>query len=188
MLLFYGFHPLHLCHLLVQVKWAKLRGTPGSPPEKLAEAEREVSEAEGRLRSTKIAYEELVSVMTEELNRWQKERAADMSTLLRDFALAQVGLMVLLPYIYSLPACTAQLAMLVKQSMNCMLTSSFEGSHYQCQDDLGTDACCTAVGACPALTLCHWLGWLKQWQLQEWHYAALHGPCHCRLCVTITCL
>jgi hypothetical protein len=26
-----------------QVKWAKLRGTPGSPPERLAEAEREVS-------------------------------------------------------------------------------------------------------------------------------------------------
>lgn len=40
-----------------QVKWAKLRGTPGSPPEKLAEAEREVNEAETRLRDTKIAYE-----------------------------------------------------------------------------------------------------------------------------------
>jgi hypothetical protein len=39
------------------VKWAKLRGTPGSPPEKLAEAEREVNEAETRLRDTKIAYE-----------------------------------------------------------------------------------------------------------------------------------
>lgn len=39
------------------MKWAKLRGTPGSPPEKLAEAEREVNEAETRLRDTKIAYE-----------------------------------------------------------------------------------------------------------------------------------
>lgn len=43
------------------------------------------------MRSTKIAYEELVAVMTEELNRWQKERAADMAALLRDFALAQVS-------------------------------------------------------------------------------------------------
>jgi len=43
--------------LVLQVKWAKLRGTPGSPPEKLAEAEREVNEAETRLRDTKIAYE-----------------------------------------------------------------------------------------------------------------------------------
>ncbi|KAF8058870.1 SNX1 [Scenedesmus sp. PABB004] len=72
-----------------KVRWAKLRGTPGSPPEKLAEAEREVSEAEARLRDSRVAYEELVAVMTEELNRWQKERAADMSALLRDFALAQ---------------------------------------------------------------------------------------------------
>lgn len=73
-----------------QVKWAKLRGTPGSPPDKLAEAEHEVAAAEERLRGSKIAYEELVATMTEELNRWQKERAADMSALLRDFALAQV--------------------------------------------------------------------------------------------------
>ena len=51
---------LQLCRLLLlllQVRWAKLRGTPGSPPEKLAEAEREVNEAETRLRDTKIAYE-----------------------------------------------------------------------------------------------------------------------------------
>jgi hypothetical protein len=41
----------------VQVKWAKLRGTPGSAPEKLVEAEREVNEAETRLRDTKVAYE-----------------------------------------------------------------------------------------------------------------------------------
>lgn len=41
----------------MQVKWAKLRGTPGSAPEKLVEAEREVNEAETRLRDTKIAYE-----------------------------------------------------------------------------------------------------------------------------------
>jgi hypothetical protein len=51
----------------------------------------QVTEAEERLRSSKIAYEELVATMTEELNRWQKERAADMAALLRDFALAQVG-------------------------------------------------------------------------------------------------
>jgi sorting nexin-1/2 len=50
----------------------------------------QVSEAEERLRSSKISYEELVATMTEELNRWQKERAADMAALLRDFALAQV--------------------------------------------------------------------------------------------------
>lgn len=75
-----------------KVKWAKLRGTPGSPPEKLAEAEREVNEAETRLRDTKIAYEELVAVMTEELNRWQKERSSDMCALLRDFALAQASM------------------------------------------------------------------------------------------------
>lgn len=46
-----------MCILVLQVKWAKLRGTPGSPPEKLSEAEREVNEAETRLRDSKIAYE-----------------------------------------------------------------------------------------------------------------------------------
>lgn len=46
-----------MCVCCQQVKWAKLRGTPGSPPDKLAEAEREVNEAETRLRDTKIAYE-----------------------------------------------------------------------------------------------------------------------------------
>ncbi|KAF6250693.1 Vps5 C terminal like-domain-containing protein, partial [Scenedesmus sp. NREL 46B-D3] len=75
-----------------KVRWAKLRGTPGSPQEKLTEAEREVTEAEERLRSSKISYEELVATMTEELNRWQKERAADMAALLRDFALAQASM------------------------------------------------------------------------------------------------
>ena len=43
------------------MKWAKLRGTPGSPPEKLSEAEREVNEAEARLRDSKIAYEVTVT-------------------------------------------------------------------------------------------------------------------------------
>ena len=145
-----------------QVKYAKLRGTPGSPPDKLAEAEREVADAEQRVRDARIrcagaasncacrphagrlswpgtctlptdrarvqrasrrrvhtvyailteclqaakvgrlhvrpphmrrpphSYEELVSRLTEELNRFQKERAADTNALLRDLALTQV--------------------------------------------------------------------------------------------------
>jgi hypothetical protein len=36
------------------------------------------------------SYEELVSTLTEELNRFQKERAADTNALLRDLALVQV--------------------------------------------------------------------------------------------------
>lgn len=35
------------------------------------------------------SYEELVSRLTEELNRFQKERAADTNALLRDLALTQ---------------------------------------------------------------------------------------------------
>jgi hypothetical protein len=74
-----------------QVRWAKLRGTPGTPAERLVEAERDTGAAEGRVGDTKIAYEALVSVMTEELNRWQKERAADVHQLLIELALAEVG-------------------------------------------------------------------------------------------------
>jgi hypothetical protein len=36
-------------------------------------------------------YETLRDTMREELNRFQKERAAEMAGLLRDFAVAQVG-------------------------------------------------------------------------------------------------
>ena len=43
-----------------------------------------------QVRETKMAYEEVVSVMTEELNRWQKERSGDMHNLLMDFALTEV--------------------------------------------------------------------------------------------------
>lgn len=57
--------------------------------EKISEAEREVEEGERRVQSSKIAYEGIVARMTEELNRFQKERASDMSALLRAFALAQ---------------------------------------------------------------------------------------------------
>lgn len=73
-----------------KVRWAKLRGTPGSGPDKLAEAERDISDSEARVRDTRIVYESLVATMTEELHRWQRERAADMTALLRDFALSQV--------------------------------------------------------------------------------------------------
>lgn len=74
-----------------QVRWAKLRGTPGSGSDKLAEAERDINEADQRVRNAKIAYEEMVSKMTEELNRFQKERAAELNTVMRDFALTQVS-------------------------------------------------------------------------------------------------
>eukprot|EP00877_Chromochloris_zofingiensis_P009805 jgi/Chrzof1/5078/Cz15g10280.t1 len=75
-----------------KVRWAKLRGTPGSGSDKLAEAERDINEADQRVRNAKIAYEEMVSKMTEELNRFQKERAAELNTVMRDFALTQAGL------------------------------------------------------------------------------------------------
>ncbi|GBF87488.1 sorting nexin [Raphidocelis subcapitata] len=75
-----------------KVRYAKLRGTPGSPSDKLLEAERDVTEAEARVRDTRISYEELVARLTEELNRFQKERAADTNALLRDLALVQASL------------------------------------------------------------------------------------------------
>lgn len=75
-----------------KVRYAKLRGTPGSASDKLLEAERDVTEAEGRVRDARISYEELVARLTEELNRFQKERAADTNALLRDLALVQASL------------------------------------------------------------------------------------------------
>lgn len=75
-----------------KVKYARLRGTPGSDSAKLLEAERDVAEAEGRVKEARASYEELVARLTEELNRFQKERAADTNALLRDLALVQASL------------------------------------------------------------------------------------------------
>jgi len=72
-----------------KVKLAKLRGTPGLKDEKIVEAEREVSDADTKVRNAKMAYDTIVSRMTEELNRFQKERAAEMGSLLKEFALTQ---------------------------------------------------------------------------------------------------
>ncbi|KAG2492390.1 hypothetical protein HYH03_009336 [Edaphochlamys debaryana] len=72
-----------------KVRLAKLRGTPGLKEDKIAETERDVNEADQRLRNAKLGYETIRDTMREELNRFQKERGVEMSALLRDFALAQ---------------------------------------------------------------------------------------------------
>jgi hypothetical protein len=75
-----------------KVRWARLRGTPGTPPDRLAEAERDTADAERRLRA---AYQASVSVgqaLEAELGRWQRERAAATAALLRRFAEEQAGL------------------------------------------------------------------------------------------------
>ncbi len=43
------------------------------------------------MRATKLAYDTIASRMTEELNRYQKERAAEMGALLKELALTQVA-------------------------------------------------------------------------------------------------
>ncbi|KAL6765440.1 hypothetical protein V8C86DRAFT_3083011 [Haematococcus lacustris] len=71
----------------------KLQPKLASPPqeEKISDAERDVAEGEARQHEARIAYDTIVARMTEELNRFQKERAAEMSQLLREFALAQAS-------------------------------------------------------------------------------------------------
>ena len=41
-----------------------------------------------QVRSTKLAYDTIASRMTEELNRYQKDRAAELCDLLKGLALA----------------------------------------------------------------------------------------------------
>lgn len=76
-----------------KVRLNRLRATPGGSQEvKILEAERDLHDAEERVKLAKIAYEAIVARMTEELNRFQKERSADMNLVLRDFALTQAQL------------------------------------------------------------------------------------------------
>lgn len=75
-----------------RTKLAKLRGTPGLKEEKVAEAERDLNEAQHKAEAAKQAYEGIVQSMSEELARFQRERAQEMSMVLRDFAVAQAQL------------------------------------------------------------------------------------------------
>jgi sorting nexin-1/2 len=74
-----------------KIRLAKLRGTPGLKEDKLTEAERDVNVADQQVRNTKLEYDTIASRMTEELNRFQKERAADMAALMRNFAVTQAA-------------------------------------------------------------------------------------------------
>ncbi|KAK9806881.1 hypothetical protein WJX72_006093 [[Myrmecia] bisecta] len=75
-----------------RTKLAKLRGTPGIKEEKVGEAERELNEASHKVEAAKEGYALIVRRMSEELARFQRERAQDMAALLRDFVLAQAQL------------------------------------------------------------------------------------------------
>ena len=75
-----------------RAKLSKIRGTPGTKQEKIVEAEREAETAETRMKNMHTAYEAIVDKMSQEIARFQKERAVEMSAVLRDFALAQAQL------------------------------------------------------------------------------------------------
>ncbi len=60
--------------------------------EKVAEVERELNEAQHRVEGAKSIYELIVRRMSEELARFQRERASELSAVLRAFALAQAQL------------------------------------------------------------------------------------------------
>lgn len=76
----------------LQAKLSKLRGAPNTKQEKILEAEREVETAEVRMKEMQQAYEAIVEKMSQEITRFQKERALEMSAVLRDFALSQAQL------------------------------------------------------------------------------------------------
>ena len=58
----------------------------------MAEAERDLNEAQFRAERAKGEYETIVARMSEELQRFQADRAVEMGTVLRDFAVAQAHL------------------------------------------------------------------------------------------------
>lgn len=72
-----------------RTKLAKLRGTPGIKEEKVAEAERDLNDAQHKADAAKQAYEGIVQQMSAELVRFQRERSQEMAYVLRDFAVAQ---------------------------------------------------------------------------------------------------
>jgi len=58
----------------------------------VSEAERELNEAQRRVEAARGAYETIVQRMSEELVRFQRERAREFAAVLRAFAGAQAQL------------------------------------------------------------------------------------------------
>jgi hypothetical protein len=75
-----------------KVRWARLRGTPGTPADRLAEAERDTADAERKLRGLAAASAAVAGALDGELGRWQRERAEGTAGLLRAFAEEQAAL------------------------------------------------------------------------------------------------
>lgn len=75
-----------------RTKLAKLRGTAGIKEEKVAEAERELNDAQHKVENTKQTYETIVLRMSQDLSRFQKERAVELAAVLREFAITQAQL------------------------------------------------------------------------------------------------
>lgn len=73
-------------------KLARLRGVAGIKEDKVAEAERELLEATNRTEAAKKVYETIIHRMSQELSRFQKERALETSHILHSFAVAQAQL------------------------------------------------------------------------------------------------
>jgi sorting nexin-1/2 len=75
-----------------KVKLNKLRATPGTKEEAIMVAERDLNAADQQVKNAKIAYEAIVARMTEELNRFQKDRSSELNIMLRNFAINQAQL------------------------------------------------------------------------------------------------
>ena len=60
--------------------------------EKVAEAERELNDAQHKVESTKQTYETIVLRMSQDLSRFQKERAVELAAVLHGFAVSQAQL------------------------------------------------------------------------------------------------
>ena len=60
--------------------------------EKVAEAERELNDAQHKVEITKQTYETIVLRMSQDLSRFQKERAVELAAVLREFAITQAQL------------------------------------------------------------------------------------------------
>jgi sorting nexin-1/2 len=73
-------------------KLNKLRGVAGIKEEKIAEAERELHEVGQKEERAKATYELIVRRMSEDLARFQRERATELAAVLHDFAVSQAQL------------------------------------------------------------------------------------------------
>lgn len=137
--------------------------------EKVAEVERELNEAQHRVESAKAVYEVIVRRMSEELARFQRERAAELAGVLRNFAMAQAQLAGDTAKVGANFACFISVLVITGKVPGRVPCTRGCSSLYLCRQGCGVSPGCSDAAAAAILLIAKWRCVLR---VQAWRMLA----------------